>query len=478
VTPEDIIYTPGKINQEALKKIDAVHNAIYAKRANLFKNKPVGWEKEVERLNVKGMDLADKSQGYKNFNIKRADGSTYKYGVDASKTIDPLGVATGKRLKDLTKEDKALIELNRKAVFEAQDQIGKRQINNTVKLIRQLGCGLYSGGRVAFANAGKVNCFDKGLLKIQTKNIVTKGDAAVMKKIVETGAKKGAARTMLMWLGPLGLGGDVLFEAGDIAVQMLGGKPLDESLRSNWITGAFIDQTEKEARDIKLFKDTGPGAKTYVQGSEAYEKLQKMYKALQMMKQKQVGSRLIGKEITDADIKKMEEDVAAQERYTIMLDKKESAFRGGAGEEEYRKASEELEDKRGATSWSTAQKLKYREDQPTSDRYKPMNIDISLPPAIPKEKQFDTVDKMAEFFIDDDMWNYYKDYGWKDKTELFTEARKQDPEFNEKVWYNIVNYGDPEIKGSGESFFRGTYDQAPTGHHFADGGIASLLKKK
>ena len=136
------------------------------------------------------------------------------------------------------------------------------------------------------------------------------------------GAKKGAARTALMWLGPLGLGGDVLFEAGDIAVQMLGGKPLDEALRSNWITGAFIDQTEKEARDIKLFKETGPGAKRYVQGSEAYEKLQKMYKALQMMKQKQVGSRLIGKEITDADIKKMEENVAAQERYVTLLDKK------------------------------------------------------------------------------------------------------------------------------------------------------------
>ena len=220
-----------------------------------------------------------------------------------------------------------------------------------------------------------------------------------MKKIVEAGAKKGAARTALMWLGPLGLGGDVLFEAGDIAVQMLGGKPLDESLRSNWITGAFIDQTEKEARDIKLFKETGPGAKTYVQGSEAYEKLQKMYKALQMMKQKQVGSRLIGKEITDADIKKMEEDVAAQERYTIMLDKKESAFRGGAGEEEYRKASEELEDKRTATSWATEQKLKYREDQPTSDRYVPRDIDISRPSKLPDPKQFDTVEKMANFLL-------------------------------------------------------------------------------
>ena len=363
-----------------------------------------------------------------------------------------------------------------KLVQSKLEGYGKKDFAKLNRWIKQLGCGLYSGGRVDFANAGKVDCFGKGLEKIKTKNIVTRGDAAVMKKIVEAGAKKGAARTALMWLGPLGLGGDVLFEAGDIAVQMLGGKPLDESLRSNWITGAFIDQTEKEARDIKLFKETGPGAKTYVQGSEAYEKLQKMYKALQMMKQKQVGSRLIGKEITDADIKKMEEDVAAQERYTIMLDKKESAFRGGAGEEEYRKASEELEDKRTATSWATEQKLKYREDQPTSDRYVPRDIDISRPSKLPDPKQFDTVEKMANFFITDEIWEANKDGGWTDKMELFTEARKQDPEFNKQVWYNLMNYGDPDIKGSGDSFFRGTYDQAPTGHHFAAGGIASLKK--
>ena len=163
-----------------------------------------------------------------------------------------------------------------------------------------------------------------------------------MKKIVQAGAKKGFARTAMLWLGPLGLGGDVLFEAGDIAVQVLGGKPLDEALRNNWLTGMFTEGTEKELRDIQVFKDTGPGAKRYVEGSDAYNKLQQMYRVLDVMKQKQPGSR--GK-ITDADIKKMEQDVEAQKRYVIMLDKKESAFIGGAGEEEYRKASDELADK-------------------------------------------------------------------------------------------------------------------------------------
>ena len=97
---------------------------------------------------------------------------------------------------------------------------------------------------------------------------------------------------------------------------------------------------------------------------------------------------------------------------------------------------------------------------------------------MPKAKQFDKVDKMAEAFIDDDEWNYYKDKGFTDKTDLFVEKRKQIPEFNEQVLHNVMNYGDVGIKGTQDSFFGGTYDRAPTGHHFADGGIASLLKKK
>ena len=39
-----------------------------------------------------------------------------------------------------------------------------------------------------------------------------------------------------------------------------------------------------------------------------------------------------------------------------------------------------------------------------------------------------------------------------------------------------MNYGDVGIKGTQDSFFGGTYDRAPTGHHFAGGGIASIRR--
>jgi hypothetical protein len=357
-------------------------------------------------------------------------------------------------------------------------ETSKKELRGLAKLICSLG-GSAEGGRIGFQVPGRVggNCVERGIQKIKTKNIATKSDAAIMKKIVQAGAKKGFARTAMIWLGPLGLGGDVIFEAGDIGFQVLGGKPLGEALRNNWITGMFFDESEKEFRDItRIFPKTGPGAKRYVEGSDAYNKLQRMYKSLDMMKQKQPGSR--GK-ITDADIKKMEQDVEAQKRYVIMLDKKESAFIGGAGEEEYTKASILQEDIDTATSRPTETRLKIALDPPTSDRYLPMNIDISLPPAMLKEKRFDTRQKQAEAFMRDVETGVPldpKEFGFDNVVDFYNFYRKASPEFNATVMHNIMNYGDPDIKGSGESFFRGTYDRAPEGPHYAGGGIANVRR--
>ena len=239
-TPEDLIYTPAKINQEALKKTDAIHNAIYKKRANLFKNKPGGWEKEVERLNAKGMKLADQSQGYKNFNIKRADGSTYKYGVDASKTIDPLGVATGKRLKDLTKEDKALIELNRQNVFKAQDKMGKKQIKT---IIERIGCpGLAGGGRATFKDGS--TCYSKGLEKVKIGNIKTPGERANFIKLAKkAGGLKGIAR-----ITGLGLAWEAAFAPVMAAWMMPGGESPARILNELAYGLPIVGETEKEER--------------------------------------------------------------------------------------------------------------------------------------------------------------------------------------------------------------------------------------
>ena len=69
------------------------------KRDKLIKNKPKGYKKAIEEINEKGIRVALATDGYKSFQIKRPDGSTYQFGVDPGKTIDPTGITEGKQIK-------------------------------------------------------------------------------------------------------------------------------------------------------------------------------------------------------------------------------------------------------------------------------------------------------------------------------------------------------------------------------------------
>jgi len=243
VTPKDLIYTPAKINQEALKDIDAIHNAIYEKRNKLFKNKPAGWQKEVERLNVKGMNLADKSQGYKNFNIKRADGSTYKYGVDQMKTIDPMDLVGEKKLKDLTKADKALIELNRKNVLKAQSKIGKKEVDKTVAKIlsdSQIPCIKGVGG-----NCTAPEDFKKGFNELVQRGAA--GDKAAVSKLQKFTNIMKKAKGPLKWTG-YGLLGEIGFMLPFAVGDYVAGKSWKRIIgnATDWGFGPMFGQSEDE----------------------------------------------------------------------------------------------------------------------------------------------------------------------------------------------------------------------------------------
>jgi DNA-binding NarL/FixJ family response regulator len=355
-------------------------------------------------------------------------------------------------------------------------ETSKKELRGLAKLICGLG-GSAEGGRIGFQVPGRVggNCVERGIQKIKTGNIATKSDAAIMKKIVQAGAKKGAARTAMIWLGPLGLGGDVLLEAGDIATQMLGGKSLGEALRNNWITGMFTEGTEKEFRDItKVFPKTGPGAEKFVAGTAEIEKLNRMKNSLAMMIQRQKGPK---SKITDEQVNQLRADVERQENYVKNLSRKGVLDVGSAGEEEYRLASREVESTDPAKSWATQQRLKYELDPPQSDRYKSMNIDISRPSAMPKEKRFDTPQKQAEAFMRDKEGDPLdpKEFGFENIVDFYNNYRKSSPEFNEYVIKTMMSpeWGDVGTKGTGDSFFRGTYERPV--HDFARGGLTRTV---
>ena len=123
VTTSNLGYAPPRVNSELLPKVEGVLDSLYKKRENLLRKKPANWKKQLEDINVRGMNIVSdpKVKGYLNFKIM--DPKTLKmrdHGVNIAKTIDPAGLLEGKAIKDLTQADKDLIELNRAAVMKKQ----------------------------------------------------------------------------------------------------------------------------------------------------------------------------------------------------------------------------------------------------------------------------------------------------------------------------------------------------------------------
>ena len=123
VTTRNLGYAPPRVNAELLPKVEGVLESLYKKRENLLKKRPSDLIKQLEDINVRGMNLVSdpKVKGYLNFKIM--DSKTLKmsdYGVNLAKTIDPLDLLEGKAIKDLTQADKDLIELNRAAIMKRE----------------------------------------------------------------------------------------------------------------------------------------------------------------------------------------------------------------------------------------------------------------------------------------------------------------------------------------------------------------------
>jgi len=96
----DLGYSPNFVNQTLLKNVDPYISTLYEKRDKLMKYKPKGWEKALEEINQKGMDAAAATRGYKSFTIMNPDGTTFKYGGNPLRSLDPFGEYEGKSLQE------------------------------------------------------------------------------------------------------------------------------------------------------------------------------------------------------------------------------------------------------------------------------------------------------------------------------------------------------------------------------------------
>ena len=184
VTTNNLGYAPQNVNAELLKPFDEAMHNIYLEREKLLKDKPPGFEIELEKLNQRGISLADRSQGFKNFNVVQPDESFYSYTPDIKRTIDPADLLKGKKIQELTEADKQLINLNKGAAYAYNQEVDPKILEDlksqSTELLNRLGCGekYANGGRIKFGNGS--NCYNKGLAKIESGKL-SKGEQNIVK---------------------------------------------------------------------------------------------------------------------------------------------------------------------------------------------------------------------------------------------------------------------------------------------------------
>ena len=186
-------------------------------------------------------------------------------------------------------------------------------------------------------------------------------------------------------LGPYGVAVDVVWEAADIGFSVLGGKPVDEAVRDNWITGTIIEtltgDTEQKAYHRKLVKKDS-STKLMSDALNLEEDLNKMYKNLKVM-EGDIGT--LRSKLRPEDIKNFKKEIAEKEQEWMNLTKEGTLVEPGSNAyENYMRAKTEEDDKRKATSYASRASLAYQLDARESDRYKPreispVKIDFKLP---------------------------------------------------------------------------------------------------
>jgi hypothetical protein len=270
VTPQTIGYAPQEINLALTGKVDPALKSIIEKQNKLYKNKPENYKQRIEDLNVKGMDYAAQTKGYKVFEaLDPKTGKRFVPITSPEKTIDPLGIAGETPLKNLTEEQKAQIELNRKAVMEAQAKIPASEKRRLIQTIGSIGCPTYaSGGRVNFSEGS--DCYNKGLkalekgnltkpqLNVAARAIAESGEESMLLKNLLSKAGSGVKFTGLgvkelisVGAGPIGLGVGALLEAGQ-AVPELAKGDWREAIRST--TLGFLPESVVGSKRTDLLR--------------------------------------------------------------------------------------------------------------------------------------------------------------------------------------------------------------------------------
>jgi hypothetical protein len=370
VTPQTIGYAPQEVNLALTGKVDPALKSIIEKQKKLYKNKPENYKQRIEDLNVKGMDYAAQTEGYKVFEaMDPKTGKRFVPITSPEKTIDPLGIAGETPLKNLTQEQKAQIELNRKAVMESQAKIPTSEKRRLVQMIGSIGCPTFaSGGRINFSEGS--DCFNKGLKALEEGNLTKSQLNVAGRAIAESGEEgmllknflskagsgvkftgKGLTELVSIGSGPIGVGLGAAVETAFAAPYLLEGdykQALRQSIFGQVPALLGFDVGSRDEDIIKLAKEAGVdpnSVKKYVELKKNYIENEEYGQKLNMLDQlrPRYANNPGGAADIDLQIKKLENKIKPSSDYlekNVYSPKDLSKY-----EEDYLKAAKYFVDK-------------------------------------------------------------------------------------------------------------------------------------
>jgi hypothetical protein len=285
------------------------------------------------------------------------------------KTIDPLGIAGETPLKNLTQEQKAQIELNRKAVMESQAKIPASEKRRLVQMIGSIGCPTFaSGGRINFSEGS--DCFNKGLKALEEGNLTKSQLNVAGRAIAESGEEgmllknflskagsgvkftgKGLTELVSIGSGPIGVGLGAAVETAFAAPYLLEGdykQALRQSIFGQVPAFLGVDVGSRDEDIIKLAKEAGVdpnSVKKYVELKKNYIENEEYGQKLNMLDQlrPRYANNPGGAADIDLQIKKLENKIKPSSDYlekNVYSPKDLSKY-----EEDYLKAAKYFVDK-------------------------------------------------------------------------------------------------------------------------------------
>lgn len=160
---ETLTATPKDINK-ALKKLDYLIKDVYEKQKKLIDKKPKNWKESLEKENIKGIEYAAQSGGYKTFepiDLKTLERKPVL--IDYSKTIDPTGIYVDKKGRG-------------KTTIEAEKEIDLTEFNKIEKAFSDA----INAKKIADKEGIKVD-----LSKIKNAELITEENFNKLKKYKE-----------------------------------------------------------------------------------------------------------------------------------------------------------------------------------------------------------------------------------------------------------------------------------------------------